>query len=169
MNLYGFAGGDPVNFSDPFGLCKDANGNPRPADFCPESQGLKDVSAETFGVVAGVVGLARGLIAAGLDALTTASASGTSGEAGSVATAELRATHSVSQKAVKRLAKDIDEKGIQEPLKYVEHQGEKYVVDGNHRLRAAINLGLEKVPAQQVTLPFRQYLTPADLTYVRIP
>ena len=21
MNLYGFAGGDPVNFSDPFGLC----------------------------------------------------------------------------------------------------------------------------------------------------
>lgn len=22
MNLYGFAGGDPVNFSDPFGLCK---------------------------------------------------------------------------------------------------------------------------------------------------
>jgi RHS repeat-associated protein len=24
MNLYGFAGGDPVNFSDPFGLCPDA-------------------------------------------------------------------------------------------------------------------------------------------------
>jgi hypothetical protein len=23
MNLYGFAGGDPVNFSDPFGLCPD--------------------------------------------------------------------------------------------------------------------------------------------------
>lgn len=21
MNLYGFAGGDPINFSDPFGLC----------------------------------------------------------------------------------------------------------------------------------------------------
>ena len=21
LNLYGFAGGDPVNFSDPFGLC----------------------------------------------------------------------------------------------------------------------------------------------------
>ena len=28
MNLYGFAGGDPVNFSDPFGLCpEDAGGN----------------------------------------------------------------------------------------------------------------------------------------------
>jgi RHS repeat-associated protein len=37
MNLYGFAGGDPVNFSDPFGLCPD----PRGVDFCPGSQGLK--------------------------------------------------------------------------------------------------------------------------------
>ena len=24
LNLYGFAGGDPVNFDDPFGLCQDA-------------------------------------------------------------------------------------------------------------------------------------------------
>ena len=31
LNLYGFAGGDPVNFSDPFGLsCKDAMGNDVP-------------------------------------------------------------------------------------------------------------------------------------------
>ena len=29
LNLYGFAGGDPVNFSDPFGLCKDEQGNER--------------------------------------------------------------------------------------------------------------------------------------------
>lgn len=29
MNLYGYAGGDPVNYSDPFGLC------PIPADDCP--------------------------------------------------------------------------------------------------------------------------------------
>jgi RHS repeat-associated protein len=35
VNLYGFGGGDPVNYSDPFGLCKD----PRGADFCPETQG----------------------------------------------------------------------------------------------------------------------------------
>jgi len=26
LNLYGFAGGDPVNFSDPFGLCTDKDG-----------------------------------------------------------------------------------------------------------------------------------------------
>jgi RHS repeat-associated protein len=28
LNLYGFAGGDPVNFSDPFGLCPPADDNP---------------------------------------------------------------------------------------------------------------------------------------------
>jgi len=27
LNLYGFAGGDPVNFSDPFGLCPDGSGD----------------------------------------------------------------------------------------------------------------------------------------------
>ena len=27
--MYGFAGGDPVNYSDPFGLCKDAKGKDR--------------------------------------------------------------------------------------------------------------------------------------------
>jgi RHS repeat-associated protein len=33
MNLYGFAGGDPVNYSDPFGLCKNAKGEDVP---CPD-------------------------------------------------------------------------------------------------------------------------------------
>jgi hypothetical protein len=28
MNLYGFAGGDPVNFSDPFGLCPPEDNDP---------------------------------------------------------------------------------------------------------------------------------------------
>ncbi|CAN5907948.1 hypothetical protein BH11GEM2_BH11GEM2_34980 [soil metagenome] len=32
MNLYGFAGGDPVNFSDPFGLCP-------PLEPCPVRAG----------------------------------------------------------------------------------------------------------------------------------
>jgi hypothetical protein len=34
MNLYGFQGGDPVNFSDPFGLC------PRPGTPCPRRFGM---------------------------------------------------------------------------------------------------------------------------------
>jgi RHS repeat-associated protein len=37
LNLYGFGGGDPVNYSDPLGLCK----HPMGRDFCPETQGLK--------------------------------------------------------------------------------------------------------------------------------
>ncbi len=34
MNLYGFANGDPVNYSDPFGLCpKDAGGDGKTDDY----------------------------------------------------------------------------------------------------------------------------------------
>lgn len=38
MNLYGFANGDPVNFSDPFGLCPPIDKNT--ADCSPEVQRL---------------------------------------------------------------------------------------------------------------------------------
>ena len=38
-NLYGFAGSDQLNYSDPFGLCKDAKGQELPASQC------RDVSA----------------------------------------------------------------------------------------------------------------------------
>jgi hypothetical protein len=34
LNLYGFAGGDPINFWDPFELCKDENGNDLPEGEC---------------------------------------------------------------------------------------------------------------------------------------
>lgn len=84
---------------------------------------------------------------------------------GSVATSELRATHAVGKKAVARLAEDIEENGIKEPLKYVEHQGEKHVVDGNHRLQAARKLGIKQVPAERVELPYKGYKTPGDLTF----
>ena len=36
LNLYGFASGDPVNFSDPFGLCPPEN--PTRTDDCPGGQ-----------------------------------------------------------------------------------------------------------------------------------
>jgi len=34
LNAYGFASGDPVNFSDPLGLCTDSNGKSIPQDQC---------------------------------------------------------------------------------------------------------------------------------------
>jgi uncharacterized protein RhaS with RHS repeats len=35
LNLYGYANGDPINFSDPFGLCPDEEDR-RPDDICEE-------------------------------------------------------------------------------------------------------------------------------------
>jgi RHS repeat-associated protein len=68
LNLYGFAGGDPVNFSDPFGLCKDKNGNEVHGLQCDMNEhqgladpGLLDPTAWIAGGLAGGlrVGLAR--------------------------------------------------------------------------------------------------------------
>jgi RHS repeat-associated protein len=57
-----------------------------------------------------------------------------------VATKALVATHSVSGKAVQKLTADVAKNGMKESIKYVEHNGIKYVVDGNHRLRVARRL-----------------------------
>jgi RHS repeat-associated protein len=73
MNLYGFGGGDAVNYSDPFGLCPD----PRGGDFCPGGQGLKSAGLFdpivwlTGGIAAGIE---RGLAATGADAAASAGA-----------------------------------------------------------------------------------------------
>lgn len=40
LNLYGYAGGDPVNFDDPFGMCTGKDGKEVPGDKC------RDVTAE---------------------------------------------------------------------------------------------------------------------------
>jgi RHS repeat-associated protein len=59
MNLYGFAGGDPVNYADPFGLCPD------PKDpICRFSVGRGAYSGAGFGaVLAGIGGKAEALMA----------------------------------------------------------------------------------------------------------
>lgn len=55
LNLYGYANGDPINFSDPFGLCpeeqRDANGD------CPGLNG-----AEAAAVFAGLASFSRSLL-----------------------------------------------------------------------------------------------------------
>ena len=68
LNLYGFANGDPVNFSDPFGLCPPEDNNWTPA--CDEP--LIDESANTFFTLWGVAGAVKGLARAGLRALGSA-------------------------------------------------------------------------------------------------
>jgi RHS repeat-associated protein len=82
---------------------------------------------------------------------------------------ELHATHGLTQskKEFATLKADIKVKGITDPIKYVEHNGVKSVVDGHHRLRAAKELGNKTVPAQQVQLPYGGYKTTLDLIYSR--
>lgn len=80
---------------------------------------------------------------------------------------DLQATHSqtLSKKKMNKLIDDIKDNGISETIKYVEHNGQKYVVDGHHRLIAAKRLGLEQVPIEQVELPYSGYKTIEDLLW----
>ncbi len=80
---------------------------------------------------------------------------------------ELEITHGLtkSKSAFAKLKADIKSNGIQEPIKFVEHDGKRFVVDGHHRLRAAKELGIQNVPVQQVSLPYAGYKSVDDLIY----
>ncbi|EKD71907.1 MAG: hypothetical protein ACD_46C00070G0003 [uncultured bacterium] len=79
----------------------------------------------------------------------------------------LQVTHemTMSKNEFRRLMDNIKVNGIQEPVKYVEHQGKNYVVDGNHRMIAARHLGISNIPVQKVNLPYSGYRKPDDLYY----
>ncbi len=76
-------------------------------------------------------------------------------------------THSLtlSKKKYAELVESIRKNGITEPIKYVEHNGTKYVVDGHHRLQAAKDLKLKDIPAEKVSLPYKGYKTVTDLEW----
>lgn len=79
---------------------------------------------------------------------------------------ELIQTHKVSVgKKYDDLVGNIRKNGIFEPIKYVEYNGNKYVVDGHHRLRAAKQLKLDKIPVEKVYLPYKGYKTIKDLLW----
>jgi RHS repeat-associated protein len=82
-------------------------------------------------------------------------------------TVSLIPTHGRTKSNTKqdKLRKDIQRNGIQDPIKYVEQDGKRYVVDGHHRLEAARELKLTTVPAVRVELPYGGYRTESDLTY----
>ena len=46
---------------------------------------------------------------------------------------------------------------------YVVHNGEKFVVDGQHRLRAVRELRIQEIMAEEVSLPFKDYKVLDDL------
>ncbi|WP_420386231.1 RHS repeat-associated core domain-containing protein [Roseivirga sp.] len=76
---------------------------------------------------------------------------------------DVQATHGItmSNRQFAKLKADIKQNGIREPIKYTTYNGRRYVVDGHHRLRAARELGMESIPAEEVT----GYRTPMDLVY----
>lgn len=78
----------------------------------------------------------------------------------------LRPTHPASKnRTYDRLIKELPTIGFKETLKYVLHDGKKYLVDGHTRLAAAKRLGLTKVPVEEVQLPYKGYKTVDDLEY----
>lgn len=80
---------------------------------------------------------------------------------------DLQPTHSqtLSKNKMNALMDDIKINGIQEPIKYVEYNGQMYVVDGHHRLLAAKKLGLTEITVKKVDLPYAGYNTIDDLLW----
>lgn len=82
-----------------------------------------------------------------------------------VPTKDLIPTHGLtaSRTGMSQLVSDIKNNGIQNSIKYVSFNGGKYIVDGHHRVAAAISLGIDVVPAMEVQLPYGGYKTTEDL------
>jgi hypothetical protein len=70
--------------------------------------------------------------------------------------AELFPTHSVnkSPREMEALKQSIRRKGFlhnfDQPVAYIQVEGRKYLVDGHHRVRVVRELGIKKIPAQEV-------------------
>ena len=85
---------------------------------------------------------------------------------GTEALSSLRPTHYIakSERLMKDFVKTVKADGsINNNILYVEHNGSKFIVDGNHRFFTAQKLGIRNVPTQRVQLPFRGYQTTSDL------
>ena len=80
----------------------------------------------------------------------------------------LEKTHKLTlgEKELLTLTNDIKLNGIKESIKYVIHNGKKYIVDGHHRAYVAKILKLENVFAEEVNLPYAGYKTIEDLLWV---
>ncbi|CUV66606.1 conserved hypothetical protein [Sulfurovum sp. enrichment culture clone C5] len=87
-------------------------------------------------------------------------------------TQELIPTHAptMSKTQFRALKAYIKENGLKSlnnssdgSISYVVHDGNKYIVNGHHRVKAAKQLDISNVPAKEVQLPFRGYKDIGDL------
>jgi len=79
---------------------------------------------------------------------------------------EITQKQTLSKKEMTDLIEDIKANGIQESVKYVEHNGTKYIVDGHHRVIVAKKLGIKGIPVEKVRLPYKGYKTIEDLMWI---
>ena len=79
--------------------------------------------------------------------------------------ANLTRTHgqTLSRRAYGELRNNIAANGIREPIKYVEFNGQRYIVNGHHRAQIARELRIKDIPVERVELPYLGYKTPEDL------
>lgn len=82
-----------------------------------------------------------------------------------IRTSDLIPTHArrMSKKQLQKLTESIKEEGIREPISFTVWHGEKYIVNGHHRMMAARRLGIKEVPGREVMLPHGGYRTVDDL------
>ena len=60
----------------------------------------------------------------------------------------------MSKNKFKKFVEQVKADGkIKESVKYVEHNGKKYIVDGHHRVMAAKKAGIKDIPIEKVELP----------------
>jgi RHS repeat-associated protein len=74
MNLYGFAGGDPVNFSDPLGLCPVTPADPTPCGLTGAAVGGVAGAGIGVAITAGCASVTVGLCAGGAPMIISATA-----------------------------------------------------------------------------------------------
>ena len=63
----------------------------------------------------------------------------------------------------RKINESVKREGAKEPVHYFEINGKKFVVNGNHRLRAARAAGLKTIPGQTVKLPYLGYKNEHDV------
>lgn len=74
MNLYGYASGDPVNFSDPFGLCPVTAEDPTPCGLTGAAIGTVAGAGLGVALTAGCAGITVGICSAAAPVIIGASA-----------------------------------------------------------------------------------------------
>lgn len=79
-------------------------------------------------------------------------------------TVQLTPTHYInkSKSEMQSLLNNVNKTGVKEPIKYIEYNGTKYIVDGQHRYYSALRSGRMEVPVEQVYLPYGSYKSPMD-------